>query len=95
MDALRLLQPLPALTRYFAGFILEQVGNFKSRSIAIGFIFMLLIVTSIVEALVIGVFRLIRIILIVALTSLLGAELFRWLLIDALRRMERVELPQI
>lgn len=84
MDALRLLQLLPALTRYFPGFILEQVGNFKSRSIAIGFIFMLLIATSIVERLVIGVFRLIRIILIVALTSLLGAELFKWLLIDAL-----------
>lgn len=84
MDTLRLLQLFPALTRHFPGFILEQVGNFKSRSIAIGFIFMLLIVTSIVEALVIGIFRLIRIILIVAVTSLLGAELFRWLLIDAL-----------
>ena len=84
MDALRTLELLPALTRHFAGFILELVGNFKSRSIAIGYIFMLLIVTSIVESFVMGVFRLIRIILIVALAFLLGAELFKWLLISTL-----------
>ena len=84
MDALRLLQLLSALTRLFVGFVLEQVGSFKSRSTAIGFIFMLLIAISIVETFMIGIFRLIRIILIVALNFLLGAELFKWLLSDVL-----------
>jgi hypothetical protein len=87
MDALRLLQHLPALTRFLAGPILEQVANIKSLSTAIGFIFMLLIVTSIVETFVIGLFCAIRIFLISALVVLLCAELFKSVLLDVRPRV--------
>jgi hypothetical protein len=79
MDLPRLLQLPLSLTRFLAAYGLKQIANFKSRSAAIGYIFMLLIATSIVETLVIGIFRAVRALLIVALISLLGTELFKLL----------------
>jgi hypothetical protein len=73
MDALQYIRLILALARLLAGPVLAQITPFESRSSAIGFIFMLLIVASITETVLIGLFRLIRIISIVALACLFSA----------------------
>jgi hypothetical protein len=82
MDVLELLQLFLVLASVLVAPLLEQVTNFTSRSSAIGFIFMVLIVTSIVETFVIGIFRLIRMFFIVVLACLFGTQLLSWLLSD-------------
>lgn len=79
MDTLRSLHILLIAARLVLTPILEQVTNFTSRSSAIGFIFMLLIATSALETLIIGIFRIVRLSLILILTCLFSTELFRWL----------------
>lgn len=81
VDELRLLQLLLNAASFITP-ILQQVTRLTYGSSTIGVIFVLLVITSVVETFLLALFRLARLSLIIVLMFMVGAAFIRWLLRD-------------